>query len=96
MYDKPNFQYRKLGMAARKTKTETPGSSASETRAKSAVVELATQPKATSSELSYEAIMQQISYLMSIITNENGSNNGQKCARHNNGNDKFPNTKSKG
>ena len=75
-------------MAARKAKTETP-----EVRAKSAVVELGTQPKATSSEPPYEAIMQHMVYLMSTITNQNVSNNGQNGARHNNGNGKFPNTK---
>ena len=50
MYDKPDSQYSKLVMAARKAKTETPGSGASEVRPKSAVVELGTQPKATSSK----------------------------------------------
>ena len=77
MYDKPDSQYSKLVMAARKATTETPGSGASEVRAKSAVVELGTQPKATSSKPPYEAIMQQIVYLMSAITNQNASNNGQ-------------------
>ena len=42
MYDKPDFQYSKLVMAARKAKPETPGSGVSEARAKSAVVELET------------------------------------------------------
>ena len=39
MYDKPDSQYSKLVMATRKAETETPGSGASEVRAKSAVVE---------------------------------------------------------
>ena len=42
MYDKPNSQYGKLVMAARKDETETPGSGVSDVRAKSAVVELDT------------------------------------------------------
>ena len=37
--------------------------------------------------------MQQIVYLMSAITYQNTSNNGQNGVRHNNGNGKFPNTK---
>ena len=93
MYAKADSQYSKLVMVARKAKTETPGSGESEVRAKSAVVELDTQPKATSSESSYEAIIQQIAYLMSTITNQNASNNGQNGSRCNNGNGKFPNTK---
>ena len=82
-------------MAARKAKTETPGSGVSDIRAKSAVVELGTQLKVTSSELPYEAITQQIAYFMSTITNQIVSNNGQKDARHNTGNGKCPNTKTK-
>ena len=50
MYDKPYSQYSKLVMAARKAKTETPGSGASHVRANLAVVELGAQPKATSSK----------------------------------------------
>ena len=83
-------------MAARKVKSETPGSGASEIRAKPAVVELGTQPKATSSKPPYKAIMQEIAYIMSAITNQNVSNNGQNGARCNNGNRTFPNTKPKG
>ena len=60
MYNKPNCQYSRLVMAARKAETETPGSGVSEVRAKSAVVELDTQSKANSSEPPCEAIMQQI------------------------------------
>ena len=93
MHDKPDSQYNKLVMAARKVKTETPGSGASEVRAKSAVVELGTQPKATSSEPPYEVIMQQIAYLMPAITDQKASNNEQNGVRDNNGNGKFPNTK---
>ena len=46
MHYKPDSQYSKLVMAARKAKTETPGSGVSEVLAKSAVVGLDTQPKA--------------------------------------------------
>ena len=77
----------------RKAKTEAPGSGASDIRAKSVVVDLDTQPKANSSEPPYEAITQQIVYLMAAITNQNASNNGQNGVRHNNGNVKFLNTK---
>ena len=93
MYDKPDSQYSKLVLAARKVKMEKPGSGASEVRAKSAVVEMYTQPKATSSEPRYEAITQQITYLMSAITIQNASNNRQNGMRCNNGNEKFSNTK---
>ena len=81
------------GKPARKAEMETPGSGASEVRAKSAVVELETQPKTTRSESAYEAIMQQIAYLMSAINNQNVCNNGLNVARHNNWNGKFHNTK---
>ena len=92
IYDKPDSQHSKLEMAARKAKTETPGSGISEVRTKLAVVELDTQPTANSSEPPYEAINQQVAYLMSAITNQNVSNNGQNTVRHNNVNGKFPNT----
>ena len=42
MYNKPNSQYSKLVMAARKAQIETLGNGVSEARAKSAVVELDT------------------------------------------------------
>ena len=45
MYDKFDSQYSKLVMAARMAKTKTPGGGVLEARAKSAVVELETQPK---------------------------------------------------
>ena len=92
MYDKPDSQYSKLVMAARKAESETPGGGASEVRNKSAVVELGTQPKATSVEPPYETITQ-IAYFMSAIINQNANNNGHNGARHNNGNGKLPNTK---
>ena len=38
MYDKPDSQYSQLVMASRKAENETPGSTVSEARAKSAVV----------------------------------------------------------
>ena len=46
-----------------------------------------------SSDPPYEAIMQQITYLMPMITNWNANNNGQNGSRHNNRNGKFSNTK---
>ena len=93
MYDIPDSQYSRLVMAARRAESETPGSRASEVRAKSAVVKMGIQSKATSFKPPYQAIMQQIAYLISTITNQNASNNGQNGARHNDGNGKFPNTK---
>ena len=73
MYDKPDSHYSQLVMAARKAETETPGSSMSKPRAKSAVVviDTALQTKVASSDPSYEALTQQIAYLMSAITNPN-------------------------
>ena len=62
-------------MAVRKAETETPGGSALEARAESAVVKLEAQPKAASSDQLYEAITPQIMYPMSTITNENLNNN---------------------
>ena len=80
-------------MAGSKAETETPGSGVPKVRAKSAVVELDTQRKANSSEPPYEAIMQQIAYLMSAITNQKTNNNAQNGVRCNNGNRKLSNTK---
>ena len=65
MNDKPDSQHSQLVMAARKAKIETPWSGVSEVRAKSAVAKIESQSKAASSEPPYEAIMQQITYLMS-------------------------------
>ena len=98
MYNKPNSQYSKLAMAAREAETELPVGGVSEVRAKSAVVEMGTQPKASSSEPPYEAITQQIAYLMFAITNQNKSNNGQNCVKCNNanGNGKFFSSKTQG
>ena len=73
-YDKPDSQYSQVVMAPRKAKTETLRSSVSELRANSAVVEIESQSKMASSKLPYEAIIQQITYLMS--TNQNANNNG--------------------
>ena len=77
MYDKPDSQCSQLVMAARKAKTETPGSSVSESRAKSAVVGTDLQPKVASSDPPYEMITQQIVYLMSTITNQNTKKNSE-------------------
>ena len=73
--------------------TETPGSG--EVRAKSAVADLDSQSKIVSYDPPYEAITQQITYLMSAITNQNANNsNGQNGPRCNNVNEKFSNAKS--
>ena len=52
MYDKPDSQYSQLMRAARKAETETPRSSVSEARAKSAIVGTASasQAKVSSSD----------------------------------------------
>ena len=72
LYDKPDFQYSQLVMASRKAETETLRSSVSKGNAKSAIVGTDTdfaEAKA-SSEPSYEAITQQIAYLMSAVANQ--------------------------
>ena len=85
MYDKPDLQYSQLVMAARKAKTETPGSKVPKARAKSAVVGTESQSKAASSDPPYEAITQQIADLMSPITNQNLSkNNEHSGSKHSN------------
>ena len=93
MYDKPGSQYSQLVMGARKAETERPGSGVSQVRAKSAVVQIESQSKLASSNPPYEAIMQQITYLMSTITNQNANNNGQNGPRYYNGNGRFPNAR---
>ena len=96
MYDKPDSQYSQLVMAARKAETETPGNSVSEARAKSAVVGTASasQVKVASSDPPYEALTQQIAYLMSAITNQNLSkSNGCNGSKPSNGNGKYSSTK---
>ena len=73
MYDNPDFQCSQLVMAARKAETETPGSSVSKARAKSTVVRNIysfAKAKVASSDSSYEALTQQIAYLISAITNQ--------------------------
>ena len=72
LYDKPDFQYSQLVMASRKAEMETHGSSVSKDRAKSAIVGANTdlaEAKA-SSKPSYEAITQQIAYLMSAVATQ--------------------------
>ena len=77
-------------MAARKAENETPGSNVSEARAKSAVVGADFQAKVASSNPPYEALTQQIAYLMSAITNQNSSkNNGHIGSKQGNGSGKF-------
>ena len=99
MYNKPNSQYSQLVMASRKAETETLGSSVSKARAKSTVVVLDTvlQVKGASSESSYEALTQQIAYLMSDVTNHTNWNSSKsnrcKDSKANNGNGKYSYTK---
>ena len=72
LYDKPDSQYSQLVMASRKAEMETLGSSVSKCRAKSPIVGTNTdlaEAKA-SSKPSYEAITQQIAYLMSAVANQ--------------------------
>ena len=79
-----------------KAETETPRSSVSEARAKSAVVRTASalQTKVASSDTPHEALTQQIAYLMSAVTNQNlGKNNGCNGSKSNNGNGKYSSTK---
>ena len=72
LYDKPDFQYSQLVMASRKAEMETLGSSVSQGRVKSAIAGTNTDlaESKTSSEPSYEAITQQIAYLMSAVANQ--------------------------
>ena len=93
MYDYTNLQYSQLVMIARKVETEKQGGSTLEARAKSAVVKLEAQQKVASSDKMYEAITQQIAYLMSAITNQNLNNNRQNGPNHTNRGGQFPNTK---
>ena len=76
MYEKTDSQYSQLVMDARKADMETPGSSVSKARAKSAMVgtDTASQVKVASSDPSYEALTQQIAYLMSVVTNQTNQN----------------------
>ena len=76
LYDKPDSQYSQLVMASRKAETETLRSGVSEVIAKSVVVGADTDLAETkaSSEPSYEAITQQIAYLMSAIANQTNLN----------------------
>ena len=95
MYDKLDIQHSQLVMASRKTEAKTPGSSVSETRAKSAVMgmDTASQAKGASSEPSYEALTQQIAYLMSTVTNQTNQNlsksNGHSGSKSSSGNGKY-------
>ena len=96
IYDKPKSQYSQLVMAARKAKTETPVSNVPEVRAVALVTVVGTdlQPKVASSNPPYEAIVQQITYLMSTITNQNPNKNHEhNGSKQSNGKSKFSNTK---
>ena len=84
-------------MASKKAETETLRSSVSEVRAKSAVVGADTDSleKKACSEPSHEAIMQQISYLMSAVANQTNPNlnkNSGCPGFKSNGNGKYPST----
>ena len=72
LYDKPDSQYSQLVMVSRKAEMETLGNSVSKGIAKSAIVGANTDFAETKagSEPSYEAITQQIAYLMSAVTNQ--------------------------
>ena len=79
LYDKPHFQYSQLVMASRKAETEILRSSVSEVTAKSVVVraDMDLAETKASSEPSYEAITQQIAYLISAniaIANQTNPN----------------------
>ena len=92
---KPDSQYSQLVMASRKGEAETLRSSVSEVRAKSAVVGADADSAETkvSSEPSYEAIMQQIAYLMPAIANQTNLNltKTSGCSGFKpNGNGKYP------
>ena len=80
-------------MAARKAETKTPGSTVSKARAKSTVVGTDSQVKVASCDPPYEALTQQIGYLMSAITNQNSSkNNYHNGSKPSKGNGKSSNT----
>ena len=93
LYDKPDSQYSQLVMTLRKAKTETIRTSVFEVRAKSAIVraDADSQAKGVNSKPSYEAIMQQIAYLMSAVANQTNSKlnkNGGHVGFKSNGNGK--------
>ena len=71
-------------MALMKAETDTLGSSVSEVRAKFTVVGTDTdlQARGASSEPSYEAITQHISYLMSAVSNQTNPNLNKKKWMH--------------
>ena len=76
LYDKLNSQYSQLAMASRRAETETLRSSVSEVRAKCTVVgaDMDLAEAKASSDPSYEAITQQIAYLMSAVANQTNPN----------------------
>ena len=92
MYNKPDLQYSQLVIA--EAKTEMPGSNMAKARAKSAVVGTDLQSEAASSDPPYEEITQQITYLMSAITNQNlNKNNEHNGSKQSKGNGTFSNKK---
>ena len=98
LYDKPDSQYSQWVMASRKAEMETLGSCVSEGRAKSAIVGANTDLAETkaSSDLSFEAITQQMAYLMSAVTNHASPNltksSGCLGFKHNGAGKYSPNT----
>ena len=93
--DQPDSQYSQLVMALRKAETETLGSSVSEVRAKSAVVGADTDSleKKAISKPSYEAVTQQIAYIMSAVANQTNpklTKAGGCTGFKPNGNGKYP------
>ena len=98
LYDQPDSQYSQLVMASRKVEMETLGSNVSKGRAKCTIVGANTDLVETKagSELSYEAIKQQIAYLMSAVTNQANPNltrsSGYPGFKHNGTSKYSPNT----
>ena len=95
LYDKPDSKYSQLVMALRKAETETLRSSVSEVRAKSGIAGTDLQVKGASPDPSYEAITQQIAYLMSAVMsqpNQNLNRNSGCMGFKPNGNGKYPST----
>ena len=95
VYDTPDVQYSQPVMALRKVETETLRSSVSEVRAKSTVMGTDTdlQVKGASSEPLYEAVTQQIAYVMSTVSIQTSQNSSKSkdCdgSKSSNGNDKY-------
>ena len=70
LYNKPDSKYSQLVMASRKAETESLRSSVSEVKSAVVVASMDLAETKASSEPSYEAITQQIAYLMSAIAKQ--------------------------